>query len=430
MNPIDSDKRPAAEIRQHQTAALRELLAYVQEHSPFYRKHFAGFDTTSIQSLDDLAKLPVTTKNDLQVHNWDFLCVPKNRISEYCTTSGTLGMPVTIGLTEHDMERLAYNEYLSFVCAGTDANDIFQLMLSLDRQFMAGIAYHSGIRRLGAGNVRVGPGNVPMQIDTIRRLDTTVLIAVPSFIVSLIAYAKQHGIDLNATSVKKIICIGENIRQEDLSLNALGRQIVKDWNVELYSTYASTEKQTAFTECSFGLGGHHHPELLVFEILDDNDQPLPAGQYGELAITTLGVEGMPLVRYKTGDICAYFDEPCACGRNTVRISPVRGRKQQLIKYNGTTLYPQSIFNVLNSIDEVKDYVVEVSKSEIGTDHILIHLATADLTSETDSKIKHLLQSALRVLPKINYLPQAEVLKMQVVEGQRKPSKLFDKRHHS
>jgi phenylacetate-CoA ligase len=380
-----------------------------------------------VKTLHDLSKLPVTSKNDLQLHNWDFLCVEKNRISEYCTTSGTMGMPVTIGLTEQDMERLAYNEYLSFVCAGSDPNDIYQLMLSLDRQFMAGIAYHAGIRRLGAGIVRVGPGNIAMQIDTIRRLGSTVLIAVPSFIVALIHYAREHHIPLNDTAVRKIICIGENIRQDDFSLNALGSQIVKSWNVELYSTYASTEKQTAFTECAFGRGGHHHPELLVFEVLDEQDQPLPAGQYGELAITTLGVEGMPLIRYKTGDICTYHDEPCACGRHSARISPIRGRRLQLIKYNGTTLYPQSIFNILNSIEEVKDYVIEVSKTDLETDQVLVHLAVTDLSSATDDKIKHLLQSALRVLPKINYLPAGEIMKMQVVEGQRKPSKLLDKR---
>ena len=299
------DLLPQTEIENFQIKSLHQLLEYLQRNSAFYQKIFNenNISIDNIKSICDLQQIPVTTKNDLQTHNWNFLCVEKSEIAEYCTTSGTMGLPVTIALTNNDLERLAYNEFLSFDCIGTNSADILQLMLSLDRQFMAGVAYYSGARKIGAGLVRVGPGNVGMQIETIQRLGTTVLVAVPSFIISLINYAKEKGIDLNKTTVKKIVCIGENIRNEDLSLNSLGAKIHKDWNVDLHSTYASTEKQTAFTECNHGKGGHSHPELLIFEVVDENNKQLPAGEYGELVITNLGVEGMPILRYKTGDIC-------------------------------------------------------------------------------------------------------------------------------
>ncbi|HET6244635.1 MAG: AMP-binding protein [Bacteroidetes bacterium] len=425
----DIEKKASGDIKEYQNKELIKLLLYLEENSIFYRDHFVKnrINIHEIKSIHDIAKIPVTTKDDLQARNWDFLCVEKTKVVEYCCTSGTMGTPVTIALTEKDMERLAYNEYLSFLCTGGSDSDIYHLMLSLDRQFMAGIAYYAGARKLGAGIIRGGPGNFPMQLDTIERLSPNVLISVPSFIIQLINYANEKNVDLNATSVKKIICIGENIRNEDFSLNALGDRIVKNWKVELFSTYASTEQQTAFTECSNGNGGHHHEELMLFEILDENNNPLPSGEYGELAITTLGVQGMPLLRYKTGDICAYYDQPCSCGRTSSRISPVKGRKQQLIKYNGTTLYPQSVFNVLNQIEYIQDYVVSIYKNDIGTDEMVINIAMPDSVKMHDNKIKQVLQSRLRVTPKIKYIALAEIISMQMSDGKRKASKLIDSR---
>jgi len=148
-------------------------------------------------------------------------------------------------------------------------------MLTLDRQFMAGIAYYLGIRKIGAGIIRLGPGVPSLQWETIKRLKPTAIVAVPSFILKLIQYAKDAGIDINQTSVKKAICIGENVRNSDFSLNVLGKKITEAWDIKLYSTYASTEMQTAFTECSEGHGGHCQEELVIVEILDeDNQNPL------------------------------------------------------------------------------------------------------------------------------------------------------------
>ena len=152
---------------------------------------------------------------------------------EYTSTSGTLGAPVTIALTEKDLQRLAYNEFKSFSCAGGEPDDIYQLMLTLDRQFMAGMAYYSGIRKLGAGIIRVGPGVPSLQWETIFRLKPTVLVAVPSFIVKLIQYAVDHQIDPASSSVKKAICIGENIRHTDFSFNVLGKKITEAWNIQI-----------------------------------------------------------------------------------------------------------------------------------------------------------------------------------------------------
>ncbi|OMP80433.1 MULTISPECIES: phenylacetate--CoA ligase family protein [unclassified Chitinophaga] len=421
--------QPATSIRAFQEKEVLHLLGYLREFSPFYRSWFAehGIQPSDVKSLDDLWRIPPVTKEHLQEQNWDFLCVDKSKIAEYTTTSGTLGRPVIIALTQKDQDRLAYNEYISFCCADGTENDIFQLMLTLDRQFMAGMAYYNGIRKLGAGVLRVGPGVPSLQWENIQRIQPTTIVAVPSFIVKLIAFAKEHNIDINSSSVKKAVCIGENIRNADFTYNVLGKRITEQWDIKLYSTYASTEMQTAFTECNAGHGGHHHPELLYVELLDDNNQPVGPGQDGEVTITTLGVEGMPLLRYKTGDICRYFEEPCSCGRQTKRLSPVIGRRKQMIKYKGTTLYPPALFDLLNDMEEVREFVVEVFSNEIGTDEILLHLWPIQESEDIDRKIRSYLQAKLRVIPQIRYVGQTEIMKMLMPEGLRKPVKFVDNR---
>jgi phenylacetate-CoA ligase len=422
----------ADKIRTMQERKLQEMLAYAGRNSPFYRDLFDRhrIDISTIRSLDDLAIIPPTTKEDLQRRNEDFLCIPRERIAEYTTTSGTLGSPVTIALTSGDLDRLAYNEYTSFLTADGTPADVYQLMLTLDRQFMAGIAYYSGIRRLGASVIRVGPGVPALQWETIRRLQPTVLVAVPSFLLKLIRYAQDTRIDLNRSSVRSAICIGENIRQADLSLNILGRKIVEAWNIRLYSTYASTEMQTAFTECREGRGGHLQPELLIVELLDERDRSVGQGIPGEVTITTLGIEGMPLIRYKTGDICTWSGEPCACGRNSPRLSPIIGRRQQMIKFKGTTLYPPALFELLSEMEEVTDFVVEVYSNELGLDEILLHLAPARRIEECDHRIRAYLQARLRVSPQIVYQDPADLQRMQFPEGSRKAIKFLDRRNRA
>ena len=412
-----------------QEQKLQQLLIYVNQNSPFYKELFAAnnIDITDIKTLDDLKRIPTTVKEDLQTRNDDFMCVSRDKIIEYSSTSGTLGSPVTIALTENDLQRLTYNEYSSFICADGRPDDVYQLMLTLDRQFMAGLAYYSGIRMIGAGIIRLGPGVPSLQWDTILRLKPTAIVAVPSFIHKLIQYATEHQIDINSSTVKKAICIGENIRNTDFSLNILGKKITDAWDIKLYSTYASTEMQTAFTECGYGKGGHHQPELLIVELLDEHNQQVAPGEPGEVTITTLGVEGMPLLRYKTGDICQYYDEPCECGRTTLRLSSIIGRKKQMIKFKGTTLYPPSLFDLLNGMEEILDFVAEVYSNEIGMDEVLLHILPINYTDECDRKIRANLQARLRVSPHVTYVQYDEIQKMQYKESGRKPFKFIDRR---
>ncbi len=425
------EKKSQSEIKSHQEKKLPELLKYLQEHSLFYSRRFKenNINIDKIKTIEELVKIPVTTKDDLQKYTDDFLCVPKNKVVDFVTTSGTLGEPVTFAMTDKDLDRLAYNEYISFSCANTTSDDIFQMMVTLDKRFMAGMAYFLGLRKLGAGIIRLGPGLQELQFESIKKFSPSGLITVPSFIPKLIDYATKNNIDYKNSSIKKAVCIGEPIRNPDFSLNALGKKITDSWDIKLYSTYASTEMGTAFTECESGQGGHHHPEMIIVEFLDENNQPVGDDEAGEVTITTLGVEGMPLLRFKTGDICFHHNEPCSCGRNTMRLGPVIGRKQQMIKYKGTTLYPPAIYDVLNSIESIENYMIEVSTNSIGTDDILIKVSCKTDDDQLEKSIKDHFRAKLRVAPEIQFFSKEELLKQQMPESTRKPIIFVDKRKH-
>ncbi len=408
---------------------LRLLLRYLNTHSPFYREFFSKhrIDIRTIKQVGDLSAIPFTTKDDLQQRNDDFLCVNRENVAEYMATSGTLGKPVTIALTRKDLERLATNEYQSFLCSGGKAGEIYQLMVTLDKQFMAGMAYYSGLRKLGAGIIRIGLGAPTLHLEAILRLKPTCLVSVPSFLLKMTLFAKEQGINLNTTSVRKGICIGENIRNPDFSLNTLGKRIRESWNINLLSTYASTEMQTAFTECPQMRGGHLQPELLILEVLDDNGQPVSPYVPGEVVITTLGVEGMPLLRYRTGDICMFYDEPCPCGRSSLRLSPVIGRKQQMIKFKGTTFYPPALFDLLDQIREVADYAVEIYTNEVGLDEVLLNLVLVNQAVDSDQAIKKFLHDKLKVTPHIKLVSPPEMQKIQFPANTRKAIRWIDRR---
>jgi len=418
------------EIKRFQEGKLKIALQYLQAHSPFYKRMFLQnhIDSKQIKKLEDLQQIPFTAKQDLQLHNEDFLCVPRENVIDYITTSGTLSDPVTFAMTDADLERLAYNEKISFECAGVKKGDIIQLMTTMDKRFMAGLAYFLGIRKLGASIIRVGNGIAELQWDTIGRIQPNVAMLVPSFILKLIKYAEDNGIDYKNSSIKKLVCIGENLREQDFSLNLLGQSIKEKWDVELYSTYASTEMATTFAECRYGCGGHHHPELIICEIIDESGNVVPEGETGELTVTTLGVEGMPLLRFRTGDLACFHTEPCQCGRTTMRISPIAGRLNHMIKYKGTTLYPPSIFDVLDNIPYLENYLIEVSDNECGNDSVLVKVGLREhLDFDVVKDLKDRFRARIRIAPEIEICPVNEIRAITMPEISRKPIKFFDKR---
>ena len=403
---------------------LMETLKYVNQNSPFYRRILADFDFSETLATSEWRALPFTNKDDLSANNEEFLSVPYTEIADFVTTSGTTGDPVTVYLSRSDLKRLALNERDSLVLAGVKQGDIVQLMTTIDRQFMAGMAYFMGVQELEAGMVRIGPGVPELQWDSIQKYRPRVLIAVPSFILTLIDYAKKKGIDFKNSSVESIVCIGESVRTPDFELNTLGERISNDWPIQLYSTYASTEMATAFTECEAQKGCHLNDELLFLEVLDEEGNEVQNGAEGEIVITTLGVTGTPLLRYKTGDIAKRITDPCSCGKTSVRLGPIVGRKNQLIKFKGTSVFPQAIFDVFEEFNEVICYKVIVKKDDIGNDSINVLLARNLENTEVIEEIKRKCNSRLKVIPNFEYEDLERIQAQVYKKNLRKPEKII------
>ncbi len=427
----DIEYQSVEQIKAYQEGLLHEALVYLEAHSPYYQRMFKsyGIQINKIKHIEDLVKIPFTEKKDLQLFNDEFLCCPKDKIIDYITTSGTLGDPVTFGCSEKDLQRLAFNEKKSFECAGVHAGNVVQLMTTLDKRFMAGLAYFLGLRELGAGVIRVGNGIPELQWDTIRRIKPDTIMCVPSFILKLIQYAEEHGIDYKNSSIRRIIGIGEGLRDQDFNLNLLGKKIKEKWDVQLFATYSSTEMGATFSECEYGLGGHVHPELIIVEIIGEDGLPVPDGQPGEIVVTTLGVEAMPLLRFRTGDIAAKIVDQCKCGRNSYRLTPLVGRKNNMIKLKGTTLYPPAINDVLDNTDYVENYVIEVRQSEAGTDDVVVKIG---LKYQPDFDVVKVLKdsfrSRIRVAPAIEIHPVDEIRQINYPAKSRKPIKFIDLRN--
>ena len=420
-------------IKAFQEQKLHDALTYLNEHSPFYKKMFADndIDINKIIHIEDLESVPFTEKKDLQLYNWDFLCCDKSKIVDYVTTSGTLGEPVTFACSEKDLQRLALNERKSFQCAGLKPGNILQLMTTIDKRFMAGLAYFLGIRELGASIIRVGNGIPELQWDTINRLKPDSIMCVPSFIPRLIQYAEDHGIDYKSSSIKKIIGIGEGLRDQNFDLNLLGKRIKEKWDVELYATYSSTEMGATFSECEYGCGGHVHPELIIVEIIGENNKPVKDGEIGEIVVTTLGVEGMPLLRFRTGDMAAKRTEQCKCGRWSYRLTPLVGRKNNMIKFKGTTLYPPMVIDVLDNCKDIANYQLIIGLNDLGNDDITVRIGLPNPDADKDSilvaDLKNTFRAKIRVAPNIE-ICRADLLAKEIYrDTNRKPIKVVDNR---
>jgi phenylacetate-CoA ligase len=397
-----------------------ETFRYAKKKSPFYREQFRG-----IKGVPRLEELPTVDKTVLSKRNLDFLCVPRQRIAEIVSTSGTTGKPLLWMLTEADVQRLAMNEKLSFECADITRRDTVLVAVALDRCFIAGLAYWQGLRALGCTVVRVGASSAMLVLEMIGRIQPTAIVAVPSFLRVIADKAREIKFDLKNCSVKKAVCIGEPVRDGAFALNASGRAIEAAWRAKVFSTYGVTELANSLCECAAGAGGHLHDEQLHLEILDDAGNILPNGEVGEIVATTFGVEAMPLIRYRTGDCAAMFSQKCKCGRTTPRLGPILGRKNQKLKFKGTSLFPSTLQAVLEETKGVDSFVVVACAENELSDavEILFH-GEASVVN-----LREAIQARSKISPKIRQASRAEIEALQMPPAARKRRTFVDLREN-
>jgi phenylacetate-CoA ligase len=418
-----------AKIRRIQEKLFKAHLAYCLEKSPYYKKLSGKTSVIKKYGLETLKHLPFTDKADLEKNNDRFLAARPQEIVDIVFSSGTTGLPTRMMYTECDLIRLAYNEERSFAACGLKPNDRVLLTCTMDRCFVAGLAYFLGIRALGAAAIRNGLAGLESHARIISQIKPTAIVGVPSFLRKLGAYIRRNGSASSLAGVKRLICIGEPLRNRDMAALGVTCDIEELWAAKAFSTYASTECVSTFCECSKQAGGHLHPDLAIVEIVDEKGNVLSPGAVGEVVITALGIRGMPFIRFKTGDESFIIDEPCACGRNTLRLGPIIGRKKQMLKLKGTTLYPQAVYAALDEIPGVSEYYIEAGVVDDFSDSLTVYLATNDL-SLTSAIVQEKLQSCLRVKPEV-VIRDEETIKAKVYNsGSRKPVRFFDGRNRT
>ena len=417
--------RSPAAIRAAQERLLADHLRQCRR-SAFYRKVLAGAVSPALKRypLAALGDLPFTTKADLEARNDDFLAAPRAAIRDIVQSSGTTGLPTRMMYTARDLERLAYNEAVCFKGCGMGPGDRVLLTCTLDRCFVAGYAYCLGAQAVGAASVRSGLNLVEGHALVMALQRPTFIVGVPGFLRKLGRHL--HDLGHPPRGIRGLICIGDPLRDAALRPTALTQEMESLWSAPAFSTYSSSENVTSFCECYARCGGHAAPDLGIWEIVDEAGRALPPGKTGEIVVTSLGVEGMPLVRFRTGDIGYLVDEPCACGRRTPRLSPILGRRAHMLKVQGTAFYPATVFEVLNNMPEVGEYYLEVEGEGL-VDRACVHMSVNAKGSGLKQKIEDRLRTRLRV--KIGVHLEAEDLVRRRVYSphSRKPIRFFDLR---
>jgi phenylacetate-CoA ligase len=396
---------------------------------PFYAEVLrqAGVSPNDFRDLADLARLPFTTRADL---DGDPLLFRQDASAEHrdlALTSGTTGEPVIVPYTAADLERLAFNETMAYYGAGIRPADRVLLTCTLDRCFIAGLAYYSGLVGLGATAIRSGPGQPAWQWRLIEKLRPQAIVGVPSFLLQLVEWGQAHGIGTAASGIRTLVTIGEPIRHPDHGLNPVGQRLAGFLQAAICGSYGATELETAFCECTAHCGGHVHPELMIVEVVDDEGRAVRPGQPGEVVVTPLGVEGFPLVRFRTGDIARLHDAPCSCGWKTPRLGAVEGRLAQRLKCKGTTLYPETVFRALQAMNVLEAYLEITSAADLSDEIAVIVGSDVELDKE---HISECLQAALRVRPSIVVRPLEEVRAIMHPEGGSKRRTVLDRRRET
>lgn len=426
INEID-DMTPS-EVCRIQGELLAQTVEYCRERSPFYRERLKGVG--AIASINDIESIPLTSKTDIQEHNAAFLCVPSREVAEVVATTGTTGTHVYNWLTANDITRLAENERRAFARIGVAPSDLFLLAVTLDNLFIAGMAYYCGLRRLGAGVVRLGPHSPRKHLDIIQTLKPTGIVAVPSFISAIYRQADKDGISLDSLGINKAVLIGETIRNADFTSNELGNIVERIDGLKTYSTYGITEISAAFCECPERSGLHSHSDLVYAEIIDEQGRPVPDGETGELVVTTFGVEGTPLLRYRTGDVTFRVRGLCECGASSVRLGPVIGRKAHKLKVKGATIYPRAIENALVGISGVENYVIEAYTGDDHSDSLIVKVGSHNMKSAFRLDVCEAIRAKARVTPHVEILPPQDIDKIIFEGGRRKPMLFIDRRDKS
>ncbi len=341
------------EMSSLQLTRLKETVKRVYEKVPAYRQKMIdkGVTPDDIKTLADLSKLPFVTKTDLR-DNYPFglFAVPKKDLIRIHASSGTTGKPTVVGYTKKDLEVWTECVTRIAVAGGANPDDISQICFGYG-MFTGAFGLHYGLEKLGSVIVPSSTGNSEKQIMFMQDFGTTLLVATPSYALRLAEVAVQMGIDPKSLSIKKALVGSEMLT------DAMRDAMHKAWGDDILvtSNYGMSELMGPGVsgECEYACGMHINEDFFIPEIIDPvTEEVLPAGEKGELVVTCISKEGLPLIRYRTKDITRLIYEPCKCGRTTVRMENLSGRSDDMLKIRGVNVFPSQIEEVVLGVEEL------------------------------------------------------------------------------
>ena len=391
------------EMTSLQSKRLVEIVKYAYERVPFYKRKFdsIGLKPEDIKSISDITKIPFTTKDDLREnYPFDLMAVPMNEIVELHASSGTTGKPVVVGYTRNDMENWAEAVARLAACAGVTRDDIAQVAFGYG-MFTGGFGLHYGLQKLGATVVPASSGNSERQIMYMQDFGTTTLISTPSYALYLSEVCEDMGIDPKSLSLKTGLFGGEGHSDE------LTAEIEKRWGITDTENYGMTEivGPGVSGECTHKTGLHINEDMFYPEIIDlSTHEQLGYDEKGEMVLTTLIKEGIPMLRFRTKDITVLTDEKCACGRTNARMHKVLGRTDDMLIIKGVNVFPSQIESVLMKFAHTAPYYQIVLKSHGFMDTIEIQVEVADGSildsykklEEFENHLRHDLRTVLQL----------------------------------
>ncbi|HNX10190.1 MAG TPA: phenylacetate--CoA ligase [Methanothrix sp.] len=402
------------ELEELQLKRLKSVVEKVYRNVPFYQKKFkqAGITPQDISSLKDLSKLPTTRKQDLR-DNYPFglFAVPLDEVVRVHASSGTTGKPTVVGYTANDIATWSDLMARDFVMVGVEKGDIFQNAVNYGF-FTGGLGVHYGIERMGAMAVPSGVGNTERQLEIMMDFGVTVLHCTPSYALYLAETAKARGV---VDKLKlRIGCFGAEPWSDESR-----KELEEALHIKAYDSYGLSEMMgpgVAF-ECQEQNGLHIWEDHFLIEILDKNEMPCAPGEPGELVVTSLTKEAMPLIRYHTGDVTYIMEDKCPCGRVSRRLHRFLGRADDMLIVRGINVFPSQIEDVLVSIPEIGNYFqVVVDRKKHGLDEISIQVEMKDeaFTGELSDlariqkKTEEKLKSVLNVRSKIELVEKGSI----------------------
>jgi len=419
------------ELRKLQRDALIKTVDQASA-SPYYHSLFKknNISPDSIKTLDDLRRIPFTTKETLREnYPYGLLSMPKNKIVRMHSSSGTTGRPTVIFHTQNDLDNWTSLLARCMYMAGVRPEDVFQNMMGYGL-FTGGLGFHYGAEHLGAMVIPSGPGNTQRQIMLMKEFETTVIHIIPSYALHFIRTLKKDAIDPQKDLQLKIAFLGAEPHSEETR-----ERVEAGLHISAFNSYGLSEMNgpgVAF-ECTQKNGMHVWEDSYILEIINPSTlEPVKDGEEGELVFTTLKREGMPILRYRSKDLACVFTEPCPCGRTHRKITRIKGRTDDMLIVKGVNMYPIQIEKALMAIPEVGSNFQIILDHKDDNDHMTVKIEVSSALLEKDShsalkslqqKITDTLRGEILITPKVELvapesLPQSEGKAVRVIDNRK------------